>query len=299
MRISDKQWLEVKRFVRQSITSSPRSRRLFRAAPPALDDAQREVLSALQTRGLAMISFADLFGGEAKLWDSLSAEAESFAASEKVREAKRRLAENRTAGEYKAYIVRRHDDDAVIDPGDPLLAFGLDDRVLGVVNAFLGLCAKLNYCNLWYTIPLDADRAPVASQRWHRDPEDARLVKVFVYFTDVDAASGALRYIPESRRGGRYAHLWRFADASGVGGYPQHDQIEAAVPARDRVVAAGRRGTVVFCDTSGLHCGGRLASGARILGNLAYLTPASLFPRKFRCDGKDIVGTPAAHYALT
>ena len=45
----------------------------------------------------------------------------------------------------------------------------------------------------------------VSSQRWHRDYNDERLVKVFIYLTDVDEDTGPLEYVPGSTLGGEYA----------------------------------------------------------------------------------------------
>lgn len=293
-------WLEMRRLARQHVTLTPHSRRLFRAAPPELDSVQHDVLTNLAESGIAMISFDELFGSSYdELWRSLLQDADAFAASDKVRDSARRLADAGPACEHKAYIVRRFEDGAAIPCDHPLLLFALSERVLSVVNAFLGMYARLNYCNLWCTLPVDSRLPRLASQRWHRDPEDVRLVKVFLYFTDVDENSGPLEYIPESRQGGKLAHLWRFASGAGVGGYPDQQKVEAAVARTDRVVAVGRRGTVVFCDTTGLHRGGKLHDGTRTLGNFAYVTPASLYPRKFRClNQPSSLFPPAAHYAI-
>ena len=70
-----------------------------------------------------------------------------------------------------------------------------------LVNHYLGMTSRLHHVNLWDTIAVDDGRAPIGPQRWHRDPDDVRLVKVFLHFTDVTAGSGPLEYVPHSRPG--------------------------------------------------------------------------------------------------
>ena len=136
----------------------------------------------------------------------------------------------------------------------------------------MGLYSRLNQLNYWYTIPLSkTDRLRVASQNWHRDPEDRKLVKVFIYYTDVDESSGPLEYLLESRQGRRYSSWWLGKS------YPTPHKVEQRVPTKDRVVATGPEGTIIFCDTNGLHRGGFALENPRLLSVFAYISPASPF----------------------
>ena len=55
-----------------------------------------------------------------------------------------------------------------------------EPRLLDIANAYLGMWAKLEYVDVWYTPPVeDAERR--SSQRWHRDFNDRHLLKAFLY----------------------------------------------------------------------------------------------------------------------
>jgi hypothetical protein len=174
-------------------------------------------------------------------------------------------------------------------------------QLLDTVNTYLGMWSKLAGANAWYAVPVAEERARLASQNWHRDPEDRTLVKVFLHLSDVTAGCGPLEYIPGSREGGPYAHLWPATTGGGGYGYPPQDLIETTVPAAERVTCTGPRGTLVFCDTSGLHRGGYCTAGPRVTAFWVYLTPASLYPRLFALAGDAAAYSerPEARFALT
>jgi hypothetical protein len=197
----------------------------------------------------------------------------------------------------KEYLVMLHRDQGIprVALDHPILQLGLDRCLLDIVNSYFGLWARLNYVDLWYTIPLGADQPVKASQRWHRDPEDDKILKVFLYFSDVNEEAGPLEYIVGSRRsGGPYSRLWRY------GSYPPQQELDARTQDAERVVCTGAPGTFVFCDTSGFHRGGHARSRARVFSVLSYLSPASLSPRLFTLDGSERVDqySGAAQFAL-
>src|SRR5439155_1288274 len=79
--------------------------------------------------------------------------------------------------------------------------------ILDVVDGYRGEPARLIDFDNWYTIPEARADTRVKSQRWHRDPWDNHIVKVFVYFSDVDEEAGPFEYVPGSAAGGRYGDL--------------------------------------------------------------------------------------------
>ena len=109
----------------------------------------------------------------------------------------------------------------------------------------------------------------------------------------MDESAGPLENILESRHGQRYEKMW----PASSGGYPPTDQIERHVSTKDRVTASGREGTVIFCDTSGLHRGGFALENARLLSVFAYISPASPYnsKRQFAFDPTTLpAGQPQA-----
>jgi hypothetical protein len=273
------------------------SRRAFRAQAPQLTAPQQAALDDLRRDGLAIVPFSQLIGDEG-LWAQLSEGVRSFAAA-----AEEHLRE-RTGGvrQKDAFIVRRKTLIGATPPPEAL-RYALSDQLLGVINAYLGMRSKLTYVDNWYTAPSPQDADRVASQRWHRDHIDPNIVKVFTYFSDVDAEAGATEYVRGSAAGGRHGDLWpwRPDDESGDQ-YPPTDELERRIPASDRVIAEGPVGTVVLCDTGGFHRGG-FARRPRVTSNFTYVSPASLASeltkRRFEVPDPLPDGlSPAARFAL-
>jgi hypothetical protein len=77
--------------------------------------------------------------------------------------------------------------------------------------------------------------------------------------------------------------------------------VEAVVPAPERILATGAAGTILFCDTSGLHRGGYATLSPRVLAQWAFVTPASVLPRRFQVDWNAAHGSlsAAARFALS
>ena len=273
---------QLKYMCRDFLYNTP-SRRLFRSHRPALSQAQQKVAGDLAARGIGLVHFNDLFG-EPDLWNELKRSMAAFVNSEMVAEGVRQHRADTSKGKeaYKGYLVRAYYENAILTLDNPWLRLGLDERIINIANAYLGLWTKLNYADVWYTIPSGDERPATFSQKWHRDPEDKRMVKVFLYFSDVDESAGPLQYVPGSSRSrGVYRHVWpnRFER------YPPEQEFEARFPPSQQFTCTGAAGTFVFCDTSGFHRGGYATGRPRIMAAWTYVTPASPDPRRFEVDG--------------
>jgi hypothetical protein len=251
--------------------------------PPARE-VERRAVEALRADGLAVVPFAELVEDD-RLWDELKAQAEAFAndAAARITPGMERPAAKND------YLIRRFGGMTAMTEGkpvatlpaaDPLIRFGACDAILNVVNAYRGRQTKLADLDTWFTVPFPAADERVASQRWHRDPEDQHVVKVFVYFTDVDDGAGPFQYVKGSPEGGRYGHLWSWSRAMSSRVpwarrrlYPSEKRVEKRIPASDVATVTAPAGTVIICDTSGLHRGGFAKERPRILSYHTYVSP--------------------------
>ena len=246
------------------------SRRAFKAQAPALTAPQQAAVEALRRDGLAIVPFAELIGDDG-LWRRLSEEVGSFVA---VAEA--RIRERGDRFKRKDDFILRRRDLIGSTPSPAALRYALSDQLLGVVNAYLDMRSKLTYMDNWYTAPSPQDADRIASQRWHRDHIDRNIIKVFTYFSDVDAEAGATEYVRGSAAGGRHGDLWAWRPDEASGDqYPPTEELERRVPDSDRVRAEGPAGTIVLCDTGGFHRGG-FARKPRVTANFTYVSPAAL-----------------------
>ena len=102
----------------------------------------------------------------------------------------------------KEFVVRLHSYGAAIGLDDPWFRAVASRRLLDIANTYLEMWSKLEYVDVWYSVPQPADAERISSQRWHRDYNDKHLLKVFLYLVDVDEHMGPFQYVPGSQPGG-------------------------------------------------------------------------------------------------
>ena len=179
--------------------------------------------------------------------------------------------------------MRMKGQELTVGEDGPWLRLGTSGAILDVVNSYRGMWTKLVDMDQWYTAPFGADNKRVSSQNWHRDPEDLNVVKVFVYFNDVDEDAGPFQYVPGSVEGMRYGDLWPWHMTAK--NYPPSDEFARKIPETEYRSATGDSGTIIFCDTSGFHRGGFARSKVRLLSYFTYVSPAAALagraPRSF------------------
>lgn len=252
--------------------------------------------------------------GDAALWEALAADTDQFATeveADLVDGVPKNLSPSM---KWKPFLIRRNRERAHaareagvswrVAPEDPWLRLGAASRLLHVVNAYRGLRMKLVEFDQWYTIPVGTEAARSRSQNWHRDPEDLNVVKAFLYFSDVDAEAAPFEYVRGSQPGGPLGNVWPWT-FSNPNVYPSPAEFAERIP-RDRcLTVTGRSGTLILCNSSGLHRGGLARTAPRMLSLHVYVSPASLAVgacrRRFQLVGPQTVpGVPAGRrFALS
>jgi hypothetical protein len=248
-----------------------------------------------------MVSFADLVPDEAAR-SAVEEQVDSFA--RRTEEAlERETSGESDAGlrrrEGKEFVVRLWSYEAELGLDDPWFSACLSPRLLDVANAYMGMWSKLEYVDAWYSVPQQVDAERKASQRWHRDFNDRKLLKAFLYLVDVDDDTGPFEYVPGSAGDGPYAREWPWRPLGD--NYPPHEELTARIPEAAIRTFTAPRGTVIFCDTSGFHRGGFATSKARVLATVTYSSPASLASlteRNYRFSGDPSGLEPEQRYAV-
>ena len=259
------------------------ARQVLESNRPVLNNAQRRVLAELTECGIAMVHFDDLFSSW-KLWNALLLQVNQWLDSEKSKKQEQLYVEEiYREARWKEYIIMmsaEKRDAFSID--NPLLILGLQPEIINIVNNYFGMMAKLFHVDVWKTIPLSHDRRLTGSQRWHRDPEDIKLVKVFLYLSDVDETAGPLHYIKFSRGGDKHGKLWpqRLPYVS----VAPANEVEIQIPREDCTICTAPAGTFVLVDTTGLHMGGRASKRNRVFATWGFSSHGSVWSRNFKLD---------------
>ncbi len=282
---------------------NPASHRSFVKTAPHLDPLQQRLLTELNDSGVVVCRFSELLN-DSELWTRLSNDVTAFISSQQIQgsiaKAQQAFNEKKDANAVAHYIVSYYDQNTrpLIHSGTPLVDLALNSRVLDVVNSYLGLWSRLIYFDMWHTLPLDTDTR-ILSQRWHRDPEDRKKIRIFLYFNDVDEQAGAMEYFAGSQLGGPYQDLFPWRDPLRTP-YPPEDDLAHNIPSSKRILLSGPPGTLIFCDTAGFHRGGIAKAKSRIVATAAYVTPASLHHRRYELapDLRNAPMTPQVRFAL-
>ncbi len=226
--------------------------RMLANNPPTLDSVQQHILNDLREYGIAQTSLTELFPGEDML-----AKLQGYAA---MREPQA------IVNHKKPFLLDYWPETRALDSQNPFLRAALSPRILDIANSYLGMFGTLIDFYVQKTSKVSETRTH--SQNWHRDPQEARLCKVFIYLNDIGPDNGPFVYIKDSVVGKKYGHLFPQQVPAGV--YPDPTKLEALIPESERTAMTGPAGSVIFCDTTGLHYGGVVHEGHRLMSTLVY-----------------------------
>ena len=152
--------------------------------------------------------------------------------------------------------------------------------ILDVVGRYLEAKPTIANITLWHSFPAK-DKKPKNAEFFHRDVDDFRFVKVFIYLTDVNSDSGPHVYIDESRNSLSLLDIQRYTD---------EDVFKCFSPDMQRVIF-GSKGDAFIEDTYGLHKGTPVLKGKRTVLQFEY----SLLPFSIINSGKQKSSFTDAH----
>jgi hypothetical protein len=279
------------------VLSNRESRGLYTESPPVLDDLQQSILADVREQGYSLRTLSDLFPDPAA-GRALEEQRDRFVASTEADLAAG--AEHVRVRPGKEFVVRLQSYGVELGPDDPWFNSVSSRRMLDIANAYLEMWSKLEYVDVWYSVPQPESAERISSQRWHRDYNDKHLLKVFLYLVDVDEEMGPFQYVAGSQPGGPYADVWAWEPLGQ--NYPTEEELEGRVPAEAVQTFTGPAGTLLFCNTAGFHRGGFSTTKPRVLATATYSSPASLAAltvRSYTYAGGLEELDPPSRYALS
>jgi hypothetical protein len=162
-----------------------------------------------------------------------------------------------------------------------LLAAINDPAILGIASEYLGCKPTISSIGIRWSFPSPA--SPAETQLFHRDPDDWRFLKLFVYLSDVDVQSGPHAYVLGSHQTAATLRAKPF----------RHDALVRDYGRDNILVVTGAAGTTFIADTHGIHMGIPPSAGARLILQVQYsLLPIFAFqyqPAKL-VDGPPVDG---------
>lgn len=133
-----------------------------------------------------------------------------------------------------------------------------DPQILSAVGQVLGAKPTISYMAAWWSMP-GRGKAEHA-EMFHRDVDDLRFVKLFVYLTDVTADSGPHMFVRGSHKSEELSARIRYTD----------DDVESVFDKNDILSLTGPAGTMFLENTFGLHRGIPPAREPRLIFQILY-----------------------------
>ena len=213
------------------------------------------ILTELRKNGIAIASAEDVIGKE--LFHELDQEAQRLRV---------RNVSFLSDKEYAKFYLEQ-----VYDAASLWARVAESKHIKEIANSYFQMNEpRLVYYDLWEN-QAGTDE-PKNAQLWHRDRDDLQILKVFIYFTDVDEDTGAFVYAPGTHiLGPIQGDPESFLENGKI--KRSHDENMEKVVAKDKWISGkGSKGTIVFADTHGYHKGGYVKNKFRFLYTCMYLS---------------------------
>ena len=133
-----------------------------------------------------------------------------------------------------------------------------DPDILAAVAAILGAKPTISYMAAWWSMPGRGE--PEEAELFHRDVDDLRFVKLFVYLSDVTATSGPHMFVRGSHKSDVLSERIRYQD----------ERVQAAFGREQILTLTGPAGTMFLENTFGLHRGVPPAQTPRLIFQVLY-----------------------------
>ncbi|MEY9255551.1 hypothetical protein ABH989_002967 [Bradyrhizobium ottawaense] len=138
------------------------------------------------------------------------------------------------------------------------LAIANDPIVLSAVADSLGAKPTISYMTAWWSIA--HGEAAKEAELYHRDVDDLRFIKLFVYLTDVDEGSGPHAFVRGTHKVDKLTEIRRLSEA----------EVAREFGADNMLSFTGSAGTAFIENTYGVHRGVPPTTRTRLLFQVLY-----------------------------
>lgn len=155
---------------------------------------------------------------------------------------------------------------------NPFMKIALNPTLLKIISKYLGQVPQFEGALLTHSVPTNAP--PRSSQLWHQDHDHIKMVKVFVYFSDVlNKHQGPFTFI-DAKSSSKVRNSF----------FPKHlpdSEVFQTIDQKQVREMTGSKLTTFICDTSRCyHMGSRVDEGhERYMLTMLYTAIPSIYPR--------------------
>ena len=177
---------------------------------------------------------------------------------------------NKKLGDFKfkdipddSFIVNFKRNDVV--KNEAIVKFANDPAILRIVEEFLGAKPTISTITMSWSIA-GKDKAQ-NTQLYHRDFDDFKFCKLFIYLTDVGINDGPHIYVKDSSASSKLTKIRRYSD----------EEIEKVFGKENVTTFVKPKGSFFLVDTYGFHKGKLPTENNRLLAQVRYsLNPVGI-----------------------
>lgn len=145
---------------------------------------------------------------------------------------------------------------------DPVSRFFRSPELVAIAQAHLGFKPRLRRFALFVNQPQPHLEGHLNYEKhFHIDPHDFRVLKLFVYLSDIGPENGPFTYVRGTNFHGRHRGILARLPSGTI----ETGIMERCVPRGEWLEVNGSAGTAIFAETSGVHRGGRNTAGVRLM----------------------------------
>lgn len=156
--------------------------------------------------------------------------------------------ESHTAHYKRSELVKNED----------ILAIANDEGILSIAQEFLGATPTISNINMWWSF--GGRKQAEEAQLYHRDVDDWKFCKFFIYLTDVSSENGPHIYVKGTSASPKLRKIRRYQD----------HEIEETFGKENVMTFIEPKGSTFMVDTYGFHKGLLPKAGKRLLLQVQY-----------------------------
>lgn len=142
-----------------------------------------------------------------------------------------------------------------------LVALANHPQLLAIASSYLGATPTIAAMQAWWTMGHASNAIELArDDMFHRDVDDLRFVKMFIYLTDVHSQNGVHSFVPKSHRSTELVKRAPITD----------EQVRRYFGDAGEKTFTGPAGTIFLEDTWGIHRQTPAVTGRRCIFSVIY-----------------------------
>jgi len=141
-----------------------------------------------------------------------------------------------------------------------LLSYSKNKYTNDIIYQYFGFSPMVRNISVWIDVPNENLAEEVATQVFHRDFDDIKLIKTFLYLNNVENQNGPFEYILTSHK-----KPWENNNK-----IIDNDSVLKKFKKENFMSVTGKKNTLIIADTNGFHHGKKLTKGYRILLTASY-----------------------------